>query len=259
MSRAFLGALLCGALWTIGCSRSEQGTPPSSPPTVAAANSGTAGTAAASPGQAERTPQAPPTPAPAAASKAGSLWPKDLATRWFEAAQDSKGPFVPVDCADRPLNQLVYREVPGGNQVVFQTPWAGSGFSLREVKRTEQGVEMKLAPSDRKQPTTQLVFQQRGHGEGRWLRDNQPLEFHPMEQLGRWRVRRVCIGSPFLENTSEQEYVSALLAKPPKPGQEFQGRPPKPKLQVVPWSESLLKGLPRVGFSSNHLSSERSR
>ncbi|MBN1206563.1 MAG: hypothetical protein JXB05_16875 [Myxococcaceae bacterium] len=128
---------------------------------------------------------------------------------------------------------------------MFQAPWGGSGFSLREVQRTEAGVVLKLAPSDRKQPTTQLIYQRQGESGGQWLRDDKPLELHPMEQLDRWRVRRVCIGSPFFENTSEQEYVNALLAKPPKPGQEFQGRPPKPKLHVVPWSEGLLRGLPR--------------
>jgi hypothetical protein len=210
---------------------------------VAAANSGTAG-ATASPGQAERAPRAPPAPAPAAASKAGPLWPEDLATRWFEAAQDSKGSFIPVDCADRPLKQLLYREVPGGHEVVFQTPWGGEGFSLREVRRTEKGVELKLAPSEHKQAVTQLVYQREAGGQAGWVRDGKPLAFHPMEEFGRWRVRRVCIGSPFLEGITEEEYVSGLLAKAPKPGQEFQGRPPKPKLELVSWSGSLPEGFP---------------
>lgn len=229
MSRAFVGVCLWGALGTTGCRCSEETTPPPLPTKVAAADSGPAAAAA---------------PAPTAASKADTLWPQELATRWFESAQDSKGPFVPVDCADRPLNQLLYREVPGGHEVVFQTPWGGDGFSVREVRRTEKTVELKLAPSDRKQAVTQLVYQREPGGHVGWMRDGKPLTFHSMEELEQWRVRRVCIGSPSLEGITEQEYVSGLLAKAAKPGQEFQGRPPKPKLELAPWRESLPEGFP---------------
>jgi len=227
MNRTFLGVVLCGGLWTSACSRAEQA-PPSQPSSVAPQ------------GQAQPAPRT-----PAAASKATPAWPEDLPTNWFEAARDAKGLFAPVDCANRPLNQLLYREAPGGYEVVIRTPWQGHGYAMHEVQRTEEGrVELKLAPLDRKQASVHLVYQRKADGQTGWIRDGKPFELHPVSDLGRWRVRRVCIGSPDPEQTGEQEYVAKLLAKAPKPGQEFQGLPPKPKLKLAPWSGSLPEGLP---------------
>lgn len=174
---------------------------------------------------------------------ASSAWPSDLPTRWFEVWKDEKGPFVPVDCVGIPLKRMAFRDVPGGQQLTFRTPWDGEDFSLREVVRTADGLELRLAPSNREAPTMRLLYHQ---GEvGRWLRDGSPLDLHPMEEIDRWRVRQVCIGSPFLEGKTEQEYVDEQLANVTAKTQEFQGRPPTPKLDVVRWGEELLQGLPR--------------
>ena len=181
---------------------------------------------------------------------ASAHWPEDVPTSWFAVWQDDKGAFVPVDCINLPLRRMVYRQVPGGKQVMFQDMLQeGENRSFYFIRNAQQGVdvvELGLAQASEKKPSTRLVYQRQGEGNARWLRDGKPIELHPLGELNRWRVRRFCQGTPFLEGTTEAAYIREQYEKHPERTPEIQGWPQKPAVEVASWSTEALEGLSRV-------------
>ena len=180
---------------------------------------------------------------------ASSAWPSDLPTRWFEVWKDDKGPFVPVDCANQPIRQMVYRVSFGVQQVVFRDLFRQQGsrayFTLLEVRRKAGITEFDLAETSETRAETRLIHNGREKAKGHWLRDGKLLELHPMEELARWRVRRLCAGPPYLEDMTEATYVQEQYERHPERTPEFQGLPAQPAIDIVTWSDEVLRGIPR--------------